>query len=320
MVSVVIDIPLSVLEIPSFVTAHPAVDVQGILDVAQAAERSGYRRIWYAEHHGSLAFAAFPPTVVAARVAAATTGIRVGSGGVLAVNHAPISLAEQFSALTSFFPGRIDLGIGRGPGTFDEALARALRHGADPATEAEYHHDVAEILRLVGAQADLPEPWMLASSPAGAALAASLGLPMAFAYHIRPQNAAETIERYRQAFRPSEWSETPRVMLSVETVCAETEAEAAVLARPSEINRAGHAVEKVDQPLLDVATAATYELTAEENEVVTALRATSAQGTPEMVQARLTELAGRFEADELILWTPIANAKDRARSVELVML
>lgn len=320
MVVIVFDIPLSVLEIPSFVTAHPTVDAQGIVDVAQTAERTGYRRIWYAEHHRSLAFFAFPPAVVAARVAAATSTIRVGSGGVLAVNHAPLSLAEQFTALASFFPGRVDLGIGRGPGTFDEATARALRHGAEPATEVEYQHDVAEILRLVGAQSHVPEPWMLASSPAGASLAAGLGLPMAFAYHIRPQNAAETVERYRQAFRPSEWSETPRVMLSVETVCAETPAEASALARPSEINRAGHAVEKVDQPLMDVATAAAYELTAEENDVVAALRANSAQGTPEVVRARLTELAGRFGADELILWTPVANAKDRARSLELILV
>lgn len=279
-------------------------------------ERLGYQRIWYAEHHKSLAYAAYPPAVVAARVAAATTSIRVGSGGVLAINHAPLTLAEQFTALTSFFPDRIDLGIGRGPGTFDESAAQALRRGVGPATEEEYRGDVAEILDLVGGR---PEAWMLVSSPAGAALAAELGLPMAFAYHIRPQNAAETISQYRSSFRPSRWSAAPSVMLSVQTVCADTEAEAATLARPVEINRSGHAIQKVDQPMLDMAAAAAYQFTAEEREVVEVIRANAAQGTPAKVRAQLTDLAGRFQADELMLWTPIVDATDRARSYELVM-
>jgi luciferase family oxidoreductase group 1 len=314
-----IGIPLSVLEIPSFVAASPAIDAAGITDVARTVERLGYQRIWYAEHHGSRAYLPFPPAVSVAHMASVTSTIRLGSGGVLAVNHAPLTVAEQFDALTSFFPERIDLGIGRGPGTFDEATARALRRGAGPATEEEYQGNVEEILRRVGGLAHPPQPWMLVSSPAGAALAAQFGLPMAFAYHIRPQNAAETLERYRQAFRPSEWSLTPRVMLSVQTICAETDTEAERLARPYEVNRAGHVTQKVDQPLLDVAAAAAYRLADEGNDAVAFLRAHAAQGTPEVVRETLTDLAGRYEVDELMLWTPIVDAADRARSFELIM-
>jgi luciferase family oxidoreductase group 1 len=314
-----IDVPLSVLEIPAFVATDPVVDVAGIVEVAQTVEGLRYKRIWYAEHHKSLGFAAFPPAVSIARVAAATSAVRVGSGGVLAVNHAPLSLAEQFGALATYFRGRIDLGIGRGPGTFDESAARALRRGADPATEDEYRGNVAEILALVSEQPNPAEPWMLASSPAGATLAAEFGLPMAFAYHIRPQNAEESVARYRQAFKPSRWSATPQVMLSVQTICAETVAEADMLALPIEVGRARHVTEKVDQPLLDVASAALHEFTDEEREEVAELRTHAAVGTPEMVQARLTELAGQFDADEIMLVTPVVDAKARARSFELIM-
>jgi luciferase family oxidoreductase group 1 len=314
-----IDLPLSVLEIPAFAATDPVVDAAGMVEVAQTIERLRYKRIWYAEHHKSLGFAAFPPAVSIARVAAATSAIRVGSGGVLAVNHAPLSLAEQFGALAAYFPGRIDLGVGRGPGTFDEAAARALRRGADPATEDEYRGNVAEILDLVSEQPHAVEPWMLSSSPAGAMLAAEFGLPMAFAYHIRPQNAEESVARYRQAFRPSRWAATPQVMLSVQTICAESAAEADVLARPIEIVRARHVTEKVDQPLLDVAAAQLHEFTDEEWAVVSESRTYAAVGTPEMVQARLTDLAGRFEADEIMLYTPVVEAKPRARSFELIM-
>jgi luciferase family oxidoreductase group 1 len=192
----------SVLELLSTDTAHPSVDAAGIVDVARAVERAGYRRIWYAEHHDSMSMIPFPPAVVVARVASATSAIRVGSGGVLAVNHAPISLAEQFEALTGFFPGRIDLGIDRGPGTFVEETARALRQGRDPATEDEYAGNVAEILRLAGEHPAPAQPWLLASSPAGAAVAAKFGLPMAFAHRLRPQNTAESVERRHRAWHP----------------------------------------------------------------------------------------------------------------------
>ncbi|NMO55411.1 MsnO8 family LLM class oxidoreductase [Actinoplanes sp. TBRC 11911] len=311
--------PLSVLEIPAFVTAHPTVDVRGIIDVAQTVERLGYQRIWYAERHKSLAYPPFPPAVSIARVASATSSIRVGSGGVLAVNHAPLAVAEQFAALTAFFPTRIDLGIGKGPGTVDQATARALRPGAEPVTDEGYHRGVADILRLIGEQPDPAEAWILASSPSGARLAADLGLPMAFAYHIRPQQAVETLEYYRTAFRPSRWNDSPRVMLSIQAICAETDTEADALARPIEIHRARQAINHTDQPLLDMTSAASYEFTAQENAAVTGLREHAVQGSPRVVHERLTALTAQFGADELMLWTPIIDAKERARSFELIM-
>lgn len=314
-----IGIPVSVLETLAVDTANPALDVAGALDVAQTAERSGYQRIWYAEHHSSPHMVAFPPAVVAARVASATANIRVGTGGVLAVNHAPLALAEQFAALTGFFPRRIDLGVGRGPGTFDEAAIRALRQGRDPATEEEYLGNMEELLRLVGQHPAPADPWLLASSPNGAAVAARLGLPMAFAHHLRPQNTPESVERYRREFRPSRWSDAPRLMLSVAAFCAEDEARAASMARPLEILRARVATGQTEVPIPDPATAASHELTPEESAAVEAYREHIARGTPDQVRARLTEMAGRFGADELILWTLVVDAKDRARSVELIM-
>jgi luciferase family oxidoreductase group 1 len=314
-----IQIPLSVLEVLTVESGRtPRETLPGVLDVAQAVETFGYRRVWYAEHHSSIAQIDFPPAVVVAHVASATQTIRVGSGGVLAVNHSPLSLAEQFGALASFHPGRIDLGVGRGPGTFDPVAAQALRRGAGPATEEEYQNDVAAILGYAAERPEVPEPWLLASSEAGATLAGRLGLPLAFAYHIKPEATAGALERYREAFRASRWCEAPYVMVCVQAICAETEAAAAVLARPIEVHRAALFTQRVDQPLLGVHAAAAHVFTAEEEVVVHKGRAHQVQGDPAQVGARLAELADRFSADELMLYTPVSDSKDRARSFELL--
>jgi luciferase family oxidoreductase group 1 len=318
-VASVIDVPLSALEMLVSDAAHPFPDGQGLLDVARTVERSGYRRIWYAEHHNSPALVAFPPAVAVAGVASATSTIRVGSGGVLAVNHPALTVAEQFEGLTAFYPGRIDLGIGRGPGTPDPATARALRWDADPATDGEYQSNVGEILRLVGEQAVPAEPWLLASSPAGAALAGRLGVPMAFAYQLRPQSAPESVEIYRREFRPSRWSDTPKLMLGVSTLCAETQEAAAALGRPAEILLAKIGTRQEPQALLDVAAAAAYRFSDEESAFFDMMRPTIAAGTPDVVRAHLTELAETFEADEIILVTVVVDPKVRARSYELIM-
>ncbi len=237
-----IDLPLSALEI-SIVEAGtaPAAALGNCRRTAQELDRLGYHRLWFAEHHHSPAIGAFPPALLTAHTAAATSGLRLGPGGVLAPNHAPITVAEQFATLAALHPGRIDLGIGRGPGTFHEPTARALRRGADPATDDEYRRDVAATLDFLldVSFGELPEPWLLASSNAGAELAASLGLPVAYAHHIRPDNTIQALERYRAAFRPSPWSAVPRVLVCVETVCADTEERAAELARPMDIIKAG---------------------------------------------------------------------------------
>ncbi|QTZ94728.1 LLM class flavin-dependent oxidoreductase [Streptomyces auratus] len=317
-----IDVPLSALEVAMVQTGRRAVEtLRDTAAFAQGLERLGYHRIWYAEHHHSPAIGAFPPVVLIAHAAASTSAIRLGSGGVLAPNHAPLMLAEQFGTLAGLHGGRIDLGIGRGPGTFDEATARALRRGAGPTTDAEYHEDVAAILSFLVDEValdPLPEPWLLASSTAGAALAARLGLPIALAHHIRPDNTLAAVERYRADFTPSRWCERPRVLVCVEAVCAETEEEAAWRVGPMEVVKAGLLQGLSEIPFPTPADAAAHPFTAEERRAVAGFRAQQAVGTPETVVRRLAQLAGEAGADELMLTTPVYDLDDRIRSYELI--
>ncbi|MGW8556655.1 LLM class flavin-dependent oxidoreductase [Streptomyces tubercidicus] len=316
------DIPLSALEVAMVQTGARAVDtLRDTAAFAQGLERLGYHRIWYAEHHHSPAIGAFPPVVLTAHAGALTSVIRLGSGGVLAPNHAPLTLAEQFGTLAALHPDRIDLGIGRGPGTFDEATARALRRGAAPATDTEYESDVSAILAFLldeVALGPLPEPWLLASSTVGATLAAQLGLPVAVAHHIRPDNTQAVLDRYRAEFTPSRWCERPRVLLCVETVCADTAEEAAWRVGPMDVVKAGLLKGLSEIPFPTPADAAAHPFTAEERRALAGFRAQQAVGTPETVVARLTQLAGETEADELMLTTPVYDLGDRLRSYELI--
>jgi luciferase family oxidoreductase group 1 len=314
--------PLSALEVAMVQSGAPAVDtLRDTTEFARRIEDLGHRRLWYAEHHHSPAIGAFPPVVLSAHAAASTSSLRVGSGGVLAPNHAPIMLAEQFGTLAALHPDRIDLGIGRGPGTFDEPTARALRRGAGPTTDEEYRGDVSAILRFLVdevALGTLPEPWLLASSTAGAGLAAELGLPLAFAHHIRPDNTLAGLAHYREHFVPSRWCERPRVLVCVETVCAETRKEAAWLAGPMDVVKAGLLKGRGDFPFPTPREAATHTFTPEEAQALTAFRAQQAHGTPDTVAGRLADLVETTGADELMLVTPVYALADRLRSYELV--
>ncbi|MBT2408934.1 MULTISPECIES: LLM class flavin-dependent oxidoreductase [unclassified Streptomyces] len=317
-----LDIPFSALEVAMVQTDTHALDtLRNTAAFAQGLERLGYHRVWYAEHHHSPAIGAFPPVVLIAHSAASTSAIRLGSGGVLAPNHAPLMLAEQFGTLAALHEDRIDLGVGRGPGTFDESIARALRRGAGPTTDAEYESDVASILIFLVdevALGPLPEPWLLASSTAGAALAAKLGLPVAVAHHIRPDNTGAVLERYRAEFTPSRWCERPRVLLCVETVCADTEEEAAWRVGPMDVVKAGLLKGVSDTPFPTPAQAAAHPFTQEERQAVAHFRAQQAVGTPESVVRRLGELVRETGADELMLTTPVYDLGDRLRSYELI--
>ncbi|MEE4419282.1 MsnO8 family LLM class oxidoreductase [Streptomyces bugieae] len=317
-----IDVPLSALEVAMVQTGTRAEEtLRDTAPFAREMERLGYHRIWYAEHHHSPAIGAFPPVVLTAHAAAATSAIRLGSGGVLAPNHAPLMLAEQFGALAALHPDRIDLGIGRGPGTFDETIARALRRGAGPTTDAEYQDDVAAVLSFLVDEValdPLPEPWLLASSTAGAALAARLGLPIALAHHIRPDNTRAAVERYRAEFTPSRWCERPRVLVCVETVCAETEEEAAWRIGPMNVVKAGLLKGLSEIPFPTPEEAATHPFTPQEQQALAGFRAQQAVGTPETVLRRLGQLAEETGADELMLTTPVYDLRDRVRSYELI--
>ncbi|UZJ32744.1 MsnO8 family LLM class oxidoreductase [Streptomyces endophytica] len=317
-----IDVPLSALEVAMVQTGtRPEETLRDTAPFAREMERLGYHRIWYAEHHHSPAIGAFPPVVLTAHAAAATSAIRLGSGGVLAPNHAPLMLAEQFGALAALHPDRIDLGIGRGPGTFDETIARALRRGAGPTTDAEYQDDVAAVLSFLVDEValdPLPAPWLLASSTAGAALAARLGLPIALAHHIRPDNTRAAVERYRADFTPSRWCERPRVLVCVETVCAETEEEAAWRIGPMNVVKAGLLKGLSEIPFPTPEEAATHPFTPQEQQALAGFRAQQAVGTPETVLRRLARLAEETGADELMLTTPVYDLRDRVRSYELI--
>ncbi|MEV7511888.1 MsnO8 family LLM class oxidoreductase [Streptomyces sp. NPDC090085] len=317
-----LEIPLSALEVAMVQAGSRAVDtLRDTAAFARGVERLGYRRLWYAEHHHSPAIGAFPPVVLTAHAAASTSVIRVGSGGVLAPNHAPLTVAEQYGTLAALHEDRVDLGMGRGPGTFDEGVARALRRGAGPATDAEYRQDVAAVLEFLVeevALGPLPEPWLLASSTAGAALAADLGLPVAVAHHIRPDNTAAVVERYRSGFVPSRWCERPRVLLCVETVCAETEEEAVWRAGPMNVVKAGLLQGVSQRPFPTPAQAAAHVFTPHEMQALAGFRAQQAVGSPETVVGRLARLAAETGADELMLATPVHDLHDRLSSYALV--
>ncbi|MGW7248101.1 LLM class flavin-dependent oxidoreductase [Streptomyces decoyicus] len=317
-----IDVPLSALEVAMVQTGtRPVETLRDTTAFAQGLEQLGYHRIWYAEHHHSPAIGAFPPVVLTAHAAASTSAIRLGSGGVLAPHHAPLTLAEQFGTLAALHHGRIDLGIGRGPGTFDAATARALRRGAGPTTDAEYHDDVAAILSFLVDEValdPLPEPWLLASSTAGAALAGRLGLPIALAHHIRPDNTRAALDRYRATFTPSPWCEQPWVLVCVEAVCAETEEEAAWRVGPMDVVKSGLLEGLSEIPFPTPADAAVHPFTEAERQSLAGFRAQQAVGTPESVVRRLAQLADETGADELMLTTPVYDLRDRLRSYELI--
>jgi luciferase family oxidoreductase group 1 len=285
----------------------------------------GYQRVWFAEHHGAALSASVVPAVLIAHFAARTHRIRLGSGGVLAPNHAPLALAEQFATLATLYPDRIDMGIGRGPGTFDQSVVRALRRGAEPGTEEEYRDDVAAVLRYLSGEAGVQliagwqpgtggaRPWLLASSPASAELAARLGLPIALAHHIRPDQSAAAASRYRETFVPSRWSDRPYVMVAIETVVADSEDEAAWLARPTDLARSTPGSDALWSP----AEAAVRDLPEEARGYAEAVGAAQARGTVDTVRRRFAEIVEETGADELMLYPNIFDPEQRIRSYEL---
>jgi luciferase family oxidoreductase group 1 len=233
-------VPLSILDLaPIVLGSTPSQALQRSLDLAQHAERWGYRRYWLAEHHNMPGIASAATAVVIAHIAAGTSTIRVGSGGVMLPNHAPLVIAEQFGTLEALFPGRIDLGLGRAPGT-DPLTARALRRGGADTSDA-FPQDVMELQSyfrpVVAGQAVQAVPgaglrvpiWLLGSSLFSAQLAAALGLPFAFASHFAPDLLGEALGLYRSLFRPSESLKRPYAMAAVAVFAADSDAVAARL-------------------------------------------------------------------------------------------
>ena len=320
-------IPLSVLELaPVTAGADTAQALQYTTELARRVEELGYRRIWVAEHHNMPAIASSSPAVLIAHLAAVTSTIRVGSGGVMLPNHAPLVVAEQFGTLASLHPGRIDLGVGRAPGT-DQRTALALRRTRDGLSAENFPAEFAEVVRMlagdasrlkaVPAPAELPEIWLLGSSGFSAQLAGELGLPFSFAHHFSAANTEPALELYRRTFRPSQWLDEPHTMVAVNAVCADTDERAELLARPGWLAflrlRMGSPI-----ALPSVEDAAAYEFTEPELEFVAQRRVGQALGSPVTVQAQLAALLQRTGADELMLTNQVYDIKDRMRSYELI--
>jgi luciferase family oxidoreductase group 1 len=294
------------------------------VDLARHAERWGFTRFWIAEHHNMPGIASAATSILIGHVAAQTSTIRVGSGGVMLPNHAPLVIAEQFGTLETLYPGRIDLGLGRAPGS-DELAARALRYDT---AEENFPRQVAELLaylapagpgqRLVafpGAGTNVPV-WLLGSSTYSAKLAATVGLPFAFASHFAPALLMEALDAYRTGFTPSQYLERPYVMVGVPLVAAETDAEARRLATSS-IQRQVKLIRR--QPIFVPPPVESMEGMWSEAEkfLVDSRMAIAVIGGPETVRQKIGRILRETGADELIFTSDLYDHALRLRSFEI---
>ena len=297
------------------------------IDLARHTEALGYERYWVAEHHGTPMLASAAPEILIAEIAAATSRIRVGSGGVMLPHYSPLKVAEVFSMLSALHPGRIDLGIGRAPGT-DPHTMFALQRDRRQASPDDFPEQLAELLALLEDDLppdhpfarltalpggpDRPEVWLLGSSPQSAIWAAELGLPYSFADFINPKGA-ELAQLYRDRFQPSARRDTPWVAAAVSTICAETDEEAQRLAASARMAIAFlHSGRLIPVPPVEKALA----FFAEREVPPTGRRAVV--GAPHAVRAELEEVAQDYGADELMLVTIVHDHEARKRSYELV--
>ena len=316
---------LDLAPIPQGATARDAFHRS--LDLAQLAEKRGYRRFWLAEHHNMTGIASAATAVLIGHVAAATTTIRVGSGGIMLPNHAPLVIAEQFGTLAALHPGRIDLGLGRAPGT-DQVTARALRRNLAASAE-EFPQDVIELMTYLGPP-DPTQPvhaipgegtqvpiWILGSSLFGAQLAAALGLPFAFASHFAPAQMMQAIEIYRRTFKPSAQLQKPYVMLGYNVFAADTDKEAAYRATSSQqafVNlRSGHPG-TLPPPVEGYRENAGPAETA----LLDSVLSCSAVGSPETVREQVAAFIERTGADELMVTSQVFDHAARLRSYEIL--
>jgi luciferase family oxidoreductase group 1 len=320
-------VALSVLDlVPVNSRNDPAEALRFTTELARQAERWGYRRFWVAEHHNMPAIASSAPAVLIAHLAAATSTIRVGSGGVMLPNHAPLVVAEQFGTLEALHPGRIDLGVGRAPGT-DGRTALALRRSMAGLSAEHFPEEFEDLramlagdptrLRAVPTPAGTPQFWLLGSSTFSAALAGKLGLPFSFAHHFAAANTEPALAVYRRSFQPSATLDRPYAMVAVNVVCADTDSDARYLARPGWLSflalRSGRPV-----PLPTPEQAAEHPFGPAEAAFLQERLAGQAVGSPDTVRRQLTELLERTGADELMVTSQLYDLADRLRSYELV--
>ncbi|QLG41131.1 MULTISPECIES: LLM class flavin-dependent oxidoreductase [unclassified Paenibacillus] len=306
--------------------------LQETVTLAKHVDELGFSRFWMSEHHGSGALSFSSPEVMIAHVAAHTDRIRVGSGGVMLPHYSAYKVAENFRLLEALHPGRIDLGIGRAPGGMPIA-SRALNEGKSsnvqffPQQIADlggyFHEQLPEDHRFASLVAGpsvptVPEVWLLGSSSEGARIAAAQGTAYAFAQFFGTPGGEEAMKHYRRHFKPSILNDKPHSMIAVSAFCAETEEAAADLARSNELFflRLGRGLEQNSFPSLE--TVNNYPFTAMEMEQIRQRRSFSIVGTPDQVKDKITAMAERYEADEVIIASAIHSFEDRLRSFSLI--
>jgi luciferase family oxidoreductase group 1 len=319
-------IPFSILDLAPITEGSDASQsFHNSLDLARHGERWGYNRFWLAEHHGMPGIASAATSVLIAHVAGGTSRIRVGAGGIMLPNHSPLVIAEQFGTLESLFPGRIDLGLGRAPGS-DHVTARALRRNL--ASDAdEFPQDVVELMdyfadsprrqvrAVPGAGLEVPV-WILGSSLFGAQLAAALGLPYAFASHFAPQMMMQAIEIYRSTFRPSAQLDKPYVMLGFNVFAADSDDEAQYLATSMQqafVNLRSGRPTRLQPPVPGYLE----QLGVQERGMLDQVLSCSAIGARDTVAAQLGAFIERTGADELMITSQVFDHAARLRSYEL---
>ncbi|WP_066363844.1 LLM class flavin-dependent oxidoreductase [Herbidospora mongoliensis] len=321
-------LPLSVLDVvPVFEGGSATQALSDTVAFAPQVEELGYLRYWVAEHHSTTSLATSAPAVLAGALAAATTTLRVGSGGVLLPNHAPLVVAEQFGTLEALYPGRIDLGLGRAPGT-DPRTARALRRSPEGA--ADFAGEIGELsgyfapadrssgIVAVPAADARPDLWVLGSSPGSGALAGSLGLPYAYAHQINPRDTAQALAAYRSAFRPSAQLDRPRTLIAALVTVAATDEEAFTAASSYLLGKVLMRTSPHFEVFPAAARAAGHRWSAPERQFVEAIAEPQLIGSLQTVAGKLDRLMRDTGADELMALTVVPSQDDRLRSFQLL--
>ncbi len=321
-------IPLSLLDLSPISAGNNAgASLRNSLDLAQHAERWGFHRYWLAEHHGMAGIASAATAVLIAHIAAGTSTLRVGAGGIMLPNHAPLIIAEQFGTLEALHPGRIDLGVGRAPGT-DPATSRALRRNSTVQVE-QFPQDVAELIgyfktdnqssqvrAIPGEGLNVPV-WILGSSLFGAQLAARLGLPYAFASHFAPGQLMDAIRVYREQFKPSAALAKPYVMLGISVFAADSDAEAELLAsswQQTFVNLYKGTPSQLPPPTANYMSS----LSPMEQAMLNDVLACTLVGTADSIHQQITDFVDQTGADELMITSQIYDHQARLHSYEIV--
>jgi len=319
-------IPLSILDLALVLEGKsPAQSFKNSLSLAQKAENLGYYRFWLAEHHNMVSIASSATSILIGYIAGGTTKIRVGSGGIMLPNHTPLVIAEQFGTLASLYPDRIDLGLGRAPGT-DQLTSRALQRDDQAAFEfpktvkelqnyLSTDNQYSEVRAFPGEGLDIPI-WILGSSTASAKLAAAFGLPYAFASHFAPQQLKEALQIYRANFKPSEELKQPYVIACVNVTAAATSEEAALIATSMEkiflgiLTNDRHPLQPADPD---------FKVSAEAKQVMKQFLTYSFIGNPTEIKEQLTQFVDDTQIDELMVVSHIYDHNARLNSYKILM-